>query len=67
MSYKLLIMGVHPDDDVFCVCNLILQNRQVVTFGISRNTNFKYLSHCSSLVLDCSHTRYRIAGFYHEH
>ena len=42
MSYKLLIVGVHPDDNVFYVCDLILQNRQVVTFGISRNTNFKY-------------------------
>ena len=29
-------------------------------FGISRNTDFKYSSHCSSLVLDCSHTRYTI-------
>ena len=33
---------------------------QVVTFGISRNTNFKYLSYCSSLVLDCSHARYTV-------
>ena len=31
---------------------------QVVTFGISTNTDFKYSSHCSPLVLDCSHTRY---------
>ena len=31
---------------------------QDVTFGISRNTDFKYSSHCSSLVLDCSHARY---------
>ena len=60
MSYKLLIVGVHPHDNVFYVCDLILQNLQVVTFGISRNTNFKYLSHCSSLVLDCSHTRYTV-------
>ena len=60
MSYKLLIVGVHPDDDVFYVCELILQNRQVVTFGISRNTNFKYLSHCSSFMLDCSHARYTV-------
>ena len=29
------------------ICDLILENDQVVTFGISRNT------HCSSLVLDC--------------
>ena len=27
------------------------------TFGISRNTNFKYSWHCISLVLDCSHAR----------
>ena len=60
MSYKLLIVEAHPDDDVFYVCDLILSNRQVVTFGISRNTNFKYLSHCSSLVLDCSHARYTV-------
>ena len=33
---------------------------QVVTFGISRNTNFKYSSHCSSLVLDSSHARYTV-------
>ena len=31
-----------------------------VTFGISRNTEFKYSSHCSSLVLDCSHARYTV-------
>ena len=31
---------------------------QVVTFGISRNADFKYLSHCKSFMLDCSHARY---------
>ena len=30
---------------------------QVVIFGISRNTNFKYWSHCS---FDCSHARYTV-------
>ena len=33
---------------------------QVVTFGILRNTDFKYLSHCNSHVLDCSHAKYTI-------
>ena len=43
-------------------CDPILENRplQVVTFSISRNTDFKYSSHCSSLVLDCSHARYTV-------
>ena len=31
-----------------------------IAFGISRNTNFKYSSHRSSLVLDCSHTSYTV-------
>ena len=26
------------------------------TFGITRNTKLKYSSHCSTLMLDCSHT-----------
>ena len=29
---------------------------QVVTFGISRHTDFKYWSHCCTLVLDCRRT-----------
>ena len=35
---------------------------QAVTFIISRNTDFKYSSHCirSSLMLDCSHARYTV-------
>ena len=32
----------------------------VGTFGILRNTDFKYSSHCSSLMLDCTHARYAI-------
>ena len=31
---------------------------QGVTFGISRNIDFKYSSLCKSLVIDCSHSRY---------
>ena len=41
-------------------CDLILENDQLVTFGILRNIDSKYSSHCSSLVLDCSHTRYTV-------
>ena len=36
---------------LYLLCDLILENRPVVTFSISRNTGFKYSSHCSSLVL----------------
>ena len=37
---------------------LFWKTDQVVTFGISRNTDFKYLIHCCSLVLVCSHAIY---------
>ena len=33
------------------------KTEQIVTI-ISRNTDFKYLSHHDTLVLDCSHTRF---------
>ena len=42
------------------VCELIWKTNQVVTFGISRNTDFKYSSYCGSLVLDCSYARYTV-------
>ena len=42
------------------ICDLILETDPVVTFGSSRNTNFKYSSHCSYLALDCSHARYTL-------
>ena len=45
---------------VLLKCDLILETDQDVTFGISRNTDFKYSSHCSSLVQDCSHARYTV-------
>ena len=31
-----------------------------LTFGISRNTNLEYQSHCGSLVLDCSHAKFTV-------
>ena len=30
------------------------------TFGISRITNLKYLTHCESLLLGCSHTKFAV-------
>ena len=40
------------------------------TFGISRNTELKYSSHCSTFMLDCSHAgftaevQYNLIEFY---
>ena len=42
------------------ICDLILETDQDVTLDISRNTDFKYSSHCSSLLLDYSHARYTV-------
>ena len=47
-----------PED--ICICDLIWKTHQIVTFGILRNADFKYSSHCSSLMLDCSHARYTV-------
>ena len=41
-------------------CDLILENRLSCHIGISRNTDFKYSSHCGSPVLDCSHAKYTV-------
>ena len=47
---------------IYCTFTLIWFWRadQIVTFGISRNTDFKYWNHCGSFVLDCSHTRFTV-------
>ena len=43
-----------------CVCDWFWKTHQVVTFGISRNTDFKYWKHCGFLVLDYSQLRYTV-------
>ena len=42
------------------ICDLILENQPSCHIWYSRNTDFKYSNHCSSLVLDCSHAKYTV-------
>ena len=42
------------------ICDLILENRSSRHIWYFEKNDFKYSSHCSSLVLDSSHTRYTV-------
>ena len=44
----------------FTICNLISENRPSCHIQYFEKTDFKYSSHCSSLVLDCSHPKYTV-------
>ena len=59
LSYKLLTRGPHyHNSHIISFVTWFRKTDQVVTFGILRNTVFKYSNHCSCLVLDWSHARY---------
>ena len=42
------------------ICDGIYKNQSKHTFGISGFTDSKYWTHCKSLVLGCSHTKFTV-------